>query len=538
MTHRRRRVALVGRAGGGAATLGGGGPEEFLREIITTVGGVPGVEISTISYTWCEVNLDAANPDNKAKLWRFGGMKNSKTCSRSRSLTCGHESTLSEVNEIVRELDKTLATDIKNGFVDGLILVSSDPTGVNSASISAAAKAGIPVVGTGGTSIGKAMNMGVNIASGFGGSVATTSTSKAVSYACGLALAWNLKFSPPPPARKPINLHSLLDGCLPAFLAACLLIKVIELCEPFCEFFLSNESTPGSCLEPWPDLAISSLSLCVQVVACHQVSVRFGEIELISALIAGSFVSGGPSMPGKIISALLTGVMIPDISGRLLNLLTIYQWPATAATLTTAGGSGLLAGILSRVVTALVSPVVSGYHTVFQICLDRFPIIFGFIVGSLSVEGSRHGYYHMIMLPLILLEMEQGEMSFLGLIDMLSLVLVSAGICCANFLLPKDRLRSARVSALRGMLINLNWGDYIEAAYPYMEKSRVVMLGGYLGGGLGGAAAALYQAKGTAYVPFWILLILGENRWGCLVSMAISFTVPFFTTVTNNLINS
>ena len=98
----------------------------------------------------------------------------------------------------------------------------------------------------------------------------------------------------------------------------------------------------------------------------------------------------------------------------------------------------------------------------------------GFLIGCLFCYGSKVGYYHEIGLPIILFEMERGNASIFGTIDESTLVLVSAGICSANLSLSKN-VKSADVALWkRGLRMNLLCGDFIEAAYPLMERSVIV----------------------------------------------------------------
>mmetsp|Transcript_10541 Transcript_10541/g.14619 ORF Transcript_10541/g.14619 Transcript_10541/m.14619 type:complete len:133 (-) Transcript_10541:43-441(-) len=111
--------------------------------------------------------------------------------------------------------------------------------------------------------------------------------------------------------------------------------------------------------------------------------------------------------------------------------------------------------------------------------------------------------------------------------------LVSAGVCFASVLCP--RVEGEKKAAQRGMLVNLKWGDYVEAAYPYMERDRWVMNAAFLAGGLSGGVCGYFRAKGTAYVPAWFLIVCGESSWGCALGMLSAFSVPFVVAYARNL---
>ena len=72
------------------------------------------------------------------------------------------KSNLEMINEVALAQDEQLSVAIQKGENDALVLISSDPTHVNSKVISAAAAKAIPAVGSGGTSVSKAMELGLS----------------------------------------------------------------------------------------------------------------------------------------------------------------------------------------------------------------------------------------------------------------------------------------------------------------------------------------------------------------------------------------
>ena len=89
--------------------------------------------------------------------------------------------------------------------------------------------------------------------------------------------------------------------------------------------------------------------------------------------------------------------------------------------------------------------------------------------------------------------------SFLGAIDMTGLVMVSAGITLANIILPKQKGEAA--VALPGCIINICFGTFVEASYPFMFSNKIVFAGALASATVGGAIVGLFNVKGTAYVP-------------------------------------
>ena len=161
---------------------------------------------------------------------------------------------------------------------------------------------------------------------------------------------------------------------------------------------------------------------------------------------------------------------------------------------------------------------------------------FGFILGCVFCYGSKIGWYHKIFLPIILIEMEHGEASFWGSIDECTLVLVSAGICAANILMS----RSSKNVSIRGLMINLLCGDFIEVAYPFMEASSIVNMTGYIASGL--ATEILYSSgaknvMSSAYLPFALSIFLAKEWMSFAFAAFAAFSVSFLGMALQNIIH-
>lgn len=122
----------------------------------------------------------------------------------------------------------------------------------------------------------------------------------------------------------------------------------------------------------------------------------------------------------------------------------------------------------------------------------------GAVAGLLIWPAIIGGVYHAAILPIVLLEMEEMGFSFLGAIDMTGLVMVSAGITLANIILPKQKGEVA--VALPGCIINICFGTFVEASYPFMFSNKIVFAGALASATVGGAIVGLFNVKGTAYV--------------------------------------
>jgi fructose-specific phosphotransferase system IIC component len=101
---------------------------------------------------------------------------------------------------------------------------------------------------------------------------------------------------------------------------------------------------------------------------------------------------------------------------------------------------------------------------------------------------------------------------------MAGLVMVSAGITLANILLPRDKSEAA--VAAPGFLINMGFGTFVEAAYPFMFSNRMVFAGAIVSSGIAGMLVGVFNVRGTAYVPSVMAPLLSNNMLGFIAAMA------------------
>jgi phosphotransferase system glucose/maltose/N-acetylglucosamine-specific IIC component len=196
-------------------------------------------------------------------------------------------------------------------------------------------------------------------------------------------------------------------------------------------------------------------------------------------------------------------------------------WPGTTANIVGGGLSGLAAGLL---VFFFIAPVAlwlgNGVRWVIDWALEFNGPLCGLLAGLLIWPAIMAGVYHAAILPIALFEMEQYGFSFLGAVDMCSLVMVSAGITLANIISPRQS--SERPAASMGCFINMIFGTYVEAAYPFMLSSKVHFIAALAAAGLGGLAVGIFNVKSTAYVASFIAPGLSNNALGMVIAMAVS----------------
>ena len=132
--------------------------------------------------------------------------------------------------------------------------------------------------------------------------------------------------------------------------------------------------------------------------------------------------------------------------------------------------------------------------------------------------------------------MEATGYSFLGAIDMTGLVMVSTGITLANMIAPKGKDNQA--VALTGFLINMGFGTFVEAAYPFMFSSRKVFASALIAAMVSGALVGLFDVKGIAYVPSILAPTManeGKGLYFALAMLAALLIVCVLTILVNKL---
>eukprot|EP01041_Mallomonas_annulata_P009313 gene9313-19334_t len=458
------------------------------------------VDILACSFVICECALDFAFPtENIAQLWTL----------KNNTLQCQHSGILSDINIEAEKEDLYIASEIKNGNIHALVSISSDPLGVNKHSLQAAIDKGIPIVGTGGTSMSYISTHGGLVIGSSGGSVATTSISKSVCFAAALASHWDLEYYPPIVARG-ASIYSVAGATLPIFLSMALLKILLRYLLKYSDVWAAqypmecvaqailqtstSTSTPGVILDStkkskrilsaigrifgkvvkgvasvstakypsqtctssslgyiigalvdWSTrLLISiesrSLPLVVSVIACAETS-GLAELSMLTGAAAGSLISD--SILSGFIGGILCGLLLP----WLLIFCARESLLPTTSTIIAIGLSAIISGVIASSIT--------GWTTLFtefirnniwllpeglikligispqQDIINWINIAYGALSGWLVSWGSEKGYYHLLILPLILIEMERADLSVFGTLDLVCLCVPSSAVCAA-----------------------------------------------------------------------------------------------------------
>jgi hypothetical protein len=225
-----KNIALVGSSGGNLYNQGGKEPPKMLGEIKTQAESA-GIAFSDVVFVGANRSLDQKGPDTKARLY---------TIQDQGPLETGEELSLEDCNKLALEADKALAERIQAGQIDGLIVLSADPDKTNHESIKAAAEKKIPIVGTGGTSLGKVQNMGGRVVSA-SGTTGTTNRTRAVAFLSAFAKEFGLKYRPVIGSSGPgneaqsgtvfsrINFRGIMMASMPGFIAMALVLAISKI---------------------------------------------------------------------------------------------------------------------------------------------------------------------------------------------------------------------------------------------------------------------------------------------------------------------
>jgi fructose-specific phosphotransferase system IIC component len=512
-----KKIVILGSSGGNLYNLGGKDPKKLLGELVQQIKAAD-MEVAAIQFIAAQASMDNVKPTTNAQLWTWNGNNYEVTFS----------GTLQKVNEKAIVEDKKIAQLITSGMIDGLILASADPDRTNCEAINAAIKAKLVAVGTGGTSMAQAQSKGLHVIA-VSGTTGTTNRTRAVSNIFALAKHWNIKYRPAigntgvikssGNILSRISIRGILMASLPGFIAMAITLMIgkipIHALQAFSKLF---------------DIMIAALPVIVATVAAKQVS-DMNEVAIVAGVVAGTLsVSGG--IIGGIIGGILAGILVQ------VFLLKCLQWrfPATTANIVSGGLSGLISGLL---VYFLIGPLAlmagNGIRTLINMALHYSPILCGAIAGLLIWPAIMGGVYHAAILPIVMLEMEKTGNSFLGAIDMCGLVMVSAGITLANIIYP--RIKDEAAVATPGFIINIGFGTFVEASYPFMFSSKIVFIGALLSAGISGSLVGLFDVRGTAYVPSVVAPTLSNHPIGFVISMVTAMVCAFLITLMANKIN-
>lgn len=524
-----KKLAIIGSSGGNLYSQGGNDPVSLLKEIHTQAESA-GIEIAEVIFLAASSSMDNISDKSPASVYTFDG----------NNFLKGDEKPLGELNADIKALDAKLAERINNGEIDGLISISSDPTSNNEASVNAVVEHKLPVAGSGGTSMGNIQQKGANVISA-SGTTGTTNRTRAVAFMSAFAKEFDVKYTPiiggtgsgaidQSSPWKRINFRGIMMAAMPAFIAMALLLAIGKIpgIDDWVIGLTGNEQASFSAMS---STIINLLPVIMAAIASKQIS-GLDEVGIVAGIIAGALSSGG-GVIGGIVTGILAGVLVYYIATFLFK----NKVPGTTVNILAGSLGGILAGMVGMFLIAPVALWIgNGIQWLINSALDFSAPLAGLVAGLLIWPAIMGGVYHAAILPIVLLEMEAVGHSFLGAVDMTSLVMVSAGITLANIVFPRNH--GDRTAAVPGFLINVGFGTFVEAAYPYMFADRKVLFGGILAGGIGGFLIGLLGVRGTAYVPSPVAPFLaneGHTLEFAIVMIATLLIAFAFTAIANRI---
>lgn len=525
-----KKVAVIGSSGGNLYNQGGSDVSAMFKEIFTQTESA-GIEVAYVQFVGASGSMDNVSKESPATLYLL----------QDGSLMAAAEGTLNEINAIANDSDAKLAQLIEAGEIDGIMQMSADPKGTNNKALTAAAAKKIPVAGTGGTSMADTGKLGCRIVSQ-SGTTGTTNRTRAVAFTTALSKEWGLKYMPvigntgaKAAAKvegnvwKRINFRGIMMTSMPAFICMAILLALGQI-RGLDDFLMNHGLTALGGDDGIANGLIGALPIVVAAIASMQVS-GFAEVGVVAGVITG-FMSKGGGILGGLATGILCGILVYYISMWCFN----HKVPGTTTNIAAGGLAGLVAGLIGLFIVAPIALWIgNGIRGLIDACISFSPIAAGVVAGLLIWPAIIGGVYHAAILPIILLEMEVAGSSFLGSIDMCGLVMVSAGITLANIVFPREQ--ADRVVALPGFAINLGFGTFVEAAYPFMFADKLVFAGALIASAVSGAFVGIWDVRGTAYVPVFTAPMVANPGKGFyfVVCMVIAMAAAFVITAMANL---
>ncbi|QRG65616.1 PTS sugar transporter [Brevibacillus choshinensis] len=512
-----RRIIIIGSSGGNLYNLGGKDPQKLLGEIRTQAKAA-GVEIAGIQFIAARGSMDTAGKGTHAEVYCLDA--------ESGTPVVSYTGTLEACNEWVRGTDEALALALQNGQIDGMISMSADPNGANEKVVNAAVEKKVPIVGTGGTSMALISAKGAHVLL-TSGTTGTTNRTRAISFVTAFAKHWGITYRPMigdaaqagAASDKPwkrINIRGIMMSSLPGFIALALVLALSKI--------------PGlDMLSGVFDVLIKALPVVIAAIAAKQVS-DMEEVSVVAGVLAGIL-----STDGGIIGGMIGGIGAGLLVNVLFRKCIEWKFPTTTVNIIAGGVSGLAAGLI---VYYLLAPIAlqagEWVKVLIEGAVSYSPALAGLIAGLLIWPAIIGGVYHAAILPIVLLEMEKTGNSFLGAVDMVGLVMVSAGITLANIISPREK--SEATVATPGFLINMGFGTFVEAAYPFMFSNKLVFAGAIVSSGIAGMMVGVFDVRGTAYVPSVMAPLLSNNMLGFIAAMASGLLCSLLITLAANQI--
>lgn len=391
------------------------------------------------------------------------------------------------------------------------------------------------------------------------------------------------------------TLKSILEAALPSFLFVCIILRFFGSASKRSNNPLMTAEIVYALryIVPGTTCSILAASSRHSSSSADQSSCQDQSTILMSSALAGILASASASQHlgthegGSALAGLIAGASIPKALSLVSKLCIKYHITATMTNIICGGGVGMMVGMImhfssaayllsictgwirclirwkritipetnvpiTTVSSALVqlqnkwasfalTPSISKFVYVQEVESSELlpiPKLLGFAYGCIFVYGSKIGWYHSIFLPLIILEMDsstgENAASMFGAIDECTLVMVCAGVCAGN-LITRSGNSSLSWQALK---TNILCGDFIEACYPFMERSRVINTAAYLAAGISTEIIVCQRLLSSAYFPLPLSILISNDRFGMSVASSVAFGISLIGTLVSNKLDA
>ncbi|GAA4404068.1 PTS sugar transporter [Tsukamurella soli] len=484
-----RRIALLGSSGGNLHRLGGADPAQLIRSIQDQLARTD-LELAAACFVSADGSLDSLTTNSTGTLWTLDQ-------NAPRIVATG---LLTEMNGLARTADRAIADAIDRGEIDGLILVSADPSDINTATVATAAARGLPVVGSGGSSVAAANALGARLVAA-SGTTGTTNHTRAIGYAAGFAREWGLRYRAADLPRTPhewwrkYDPRPILVDALPAVLAVSFVIGLLRY-------------LPADAQHRYTALLQPLILIVVAFTASARTS-NVGQAGMLAGVLAGVM-----SAHSGLLGALIGGYLAGFLADLLVTAPLRRNWPATTANILGSGIAGVVAGAI--VYLGLQRPgaaLNSWLNHILSLGLAHAGWLIGGLLGAAMWTIMMRGFYHSLILPLMVVEFSERGLSFLAAVDMSALVAVSAGLALANVLLPQRT--GDRGAARHTLTVNLAFGTFVEGSVPYLRRNHSAKAVAVVAATAGAVIIGAGAGYGVTYIPIPALPLVGDH-WQCL----------------------
>ena len=154
-------------------------------------------------------------------------------------------------------------------------------------------------------------------------------------------------------------------------------------------------------------------------------------------------------------------------------------------------------------------------------------VLVGAVLGLLTIQGTRRGYYDLVLLPLVIVEMEHGGPSLFGALGAACVVAVGTGSAFAISLHGKGEERKAAESAVQA---NLRWGVVTDAAGALSRKEDLKTVA-MVAAATAGAVLVAFRSRAPSGLPPLVGLVVAENPAGLFMSCVCAGLLSFGLTV-------